>query len=101
MIQVVLRDNGMWVAGHSGYGAKGEDVVCAAVSILVEAAAAELEEQGRLVLCCFGDGMCSLTAGEDCETLDVARKGLLLLARYYGDYVSIRDVRKRRKQDAR
>lgn len=101
MIQVVLRDNAMWAYGHSGYGPKGQDVICAAVSILMEAAAAELEQQGRLTLCCFGTGMCSLAAEEDCETLDVARQGLLLLARYYGDYVSIRDLRKGRKYHAK
>lgn len=98
MIQVVLRDNAMWAYGHSGYGPKGQDVVCAAVSILMEAAAAELEQQGQLVLCCFVDGGCSITAERDCEALDMARQGILLLERYYGDYVSVRDLRKGRKK---
>lgn len=100
MIHIVLRDNGMWALGHSGYAPKGQDVVCAAVSILMEAAAAELEAQNRLVLSCFGEGMCTLTAAQDCEALDMARQGLFLLARHYGDYMEIRDLRKGRNDHA-
>ena len=39
MIQITLKDNAMWARGHSGYAPKGQDILCAAVSILMEATA--------------------------------------------------------------
>lgn len=101
MILITLRDNAMWACGHSGHAPKGQDTVCAAVSILMEAAAAELETQNRLVLSYFGDGLCSIAAERDCETLDMARQGFFLLARHYGNHVKIRDLRKRRTYHAK
>lgn len=76
MIQITLKDNAMWARGHSGYAPKGQDILCAAVSILMEATADALERQDKLVLSYFGDGFCSIIAAEDSELLAVAREGV-------------------------
>lgn len=96
MIQVVMKENALWVYGHGGSAPKGENIVCAAASILAEATAAALEMQGRLALSYFGDGFCALTATEDCETLEVARQGFFLLARHLGGQIKVKDLRTRR-----
>lgn len=50
MIDITLkaRDNGELssckVSGHAGYAKKGEDIVCAAVSVLVRTAVLQLQE---------------------------------------------------------
>lgn len=100
MIQVVMRENAVWAYGHSGRGPKGRDVVCAAVSMLMEATAAALEQQDRLALCYFGSGFGSIIAAEDCETLEVARQGFFLLARHCGNDVKVKDLRTRRIRHA-
>ena len=89
---------GFQVEGHSGYAPKGQDILCAAVSILMEATADALERQDKLVLSYFGDGFCSIIAAEDSELLAVAREGFLRLARHYGDYVKVKDLRTGRER---
>ena len=48
MIHVTLKDNALWARGHSGSGPRGQDILCAAVSILMEATAAALADLGLL-----------------------------------------------------
>ena len=100
MIQISMRENALWAHGHSGYGPRGQDVICAAVSILMEATAAALERQDRLLLGYFGNGFCSLITDGDSEILEVARQGVLLLEQHYGDYVKVKDLRTRRDSHA-
>lgn len=100
MIRATLRDSAVWAYGHSGYGPKGQDIVCAAVSMLMEAAAATLKAQEAPALDIRGDGFWSLMAARDSTALEVARQGLCLLARHYGDYVEVRDLRTRGKRHA-
>lgn len=71
MLHVTLKDNALWARGHSGSGPRGQDILCAAVSILMEATAAALE-----------------------------RQGVLLLEQHYGDYVKVKDLRTRRDSHA-
>lgn len=100
MIRATLRDSAVWAYGHSGYGPKGQDIICAAVIMLMEAAAATLKAQSAPVLDIRGDGFWSLMAAQDSGALEVARQGLCLLARHYGDYVEVRDLRTRRERHA-
>lgn len=100
MIHVTLKDNALWARGHSGSGPRGQDILCAAVSILTEATAAALERQDRLLLGYFGNGFCSLITDGDSEILEVARQGVLLLEQHYGDYVKVKDLRTRRDSHA-
>ena len=64
MIRATIHDRAVWAYGHSGYGAKGQDIICAAVSMLMEAAAATLKAQSAPVLDIRGDGFWSLMAAE-------------------------------------
>lgn len=96
MIEISLRENAVWAHGHSGYGPKGQDTICAAVSMLMEATAAALERQEKLMLNYFGDGFCFLIAAEDSPLLEVAGEGFLQLEKHYGDYVKVKDHRTRR-----
>lgn len=98
MIHVTLKDNALWARGHSGSGPRGQDILCAAVSILMEATAAALERQDRLLLGYFGNGF--LITEADSEILEVARQGVLLLEQHYGDYVKVKDLRTRRDSHA-
>ena len=100
MIRATIHDRAVWAYGHSGYGPKGQDIICAAVSVLMEAAAATLKTQSAPVLDIRGDGFWSLMAARDSGALEVARQGLCLLARHYGDYVEVRDLRTRRERHA-
>ena len=91
MITATFHEHAITVSGHSGYGAAGQDIVCAAASLLMEAAAAVLREAQTPIL-----GLHSGTAGGDSGALETARQGLSLLARHYADHVQIRDLRTRR-----
>ena len=46
MIRVRFEENRLTVCGHAGYAARGEDIVCAAVSALVYALIGDLQERG-------------------------------------------------------
>lgn len=91
MITVTLRPNAAWAHGHSGYAPRGQDIVCAAVSILLASAAETLRAKERLVLHHRGEGFCVLVSMEDCEALEMLRQGLRLLAESYGEYVQIKE----------
>lgn len=43
MIEVCRHSKGMSIKGHAGYAAAGQDIVCAAVSVLVQTLIASLE----------------------------------------------------------
>lgn len=44
MIVVTVNDDGFSLKGHAGYAPHGQDVVCAAVSVLVQTFCASVEE---------------------------------------------------------
>lgn len=98
MIQVTLHDSSIWAAGHSGSGPKGQDTVCAAVSILMEATAAALKASGTLTLAVRGDGFFAVSAADRSGIWTVAQQGFLLLARHCGEFVQVTDLRTRRKR---
>ena len=56
MIKAAFSDNSLWACGHSGRGPKGQDIVCAAVSILSEATAAALRARDIPAIIVRGDG---------------------------------------------
>ena len=55
MIEVMhnVRTNEITVSGHAGYADKGHDIICAAVSVLVNTLAASMEEVTRGQLDCI------------------------------------------------
>lgn len=68
------------LSGHAGAGRKGRDLVCAALSILAETAAAIPDGETRR-----GEGWQVTAAGT--EELRVLARGFRLLARDYPQYV--------------
>lgn len=49
-MQVWMGESGLWIRGHAGSAPRGEDLVCAAASMLVQTLACtvlRLEEQGE------------------------------------------------------
>ena len=94
---------GITARGHAGFGRKGQDIVCAAVSILTLTAAEEarrLYEQG-LLRCCpetvLREGFASVTVcplprfrQQVSASFRFARTGLRLLARQYPRHVRLK-----------
>jgi uncharacterized protein YsxB (DUF464 family) len=81
------------VVGHADY-ACGDDIVCAAVSALVEALAAYLEEFDTD--CCaeadLADGYAMITVAERNAAYDMAACGIAAIADRYPDYVTMRNT---------
>lgn len=100
MIKAAFGDNSLWICGHSGHSPKGQDIVCAAVSILSEATAAALKARDIPAIIVRGDGFFACAAGSGGDMMEPARQGLLLLARHYGDNVEVRDLRTGRERHA-
>ena len=80
--------------GHAGYGPKGQDIVCAAVSVLLYAYAAELMKIGggtRIID--SGETFEIYPAGDDPEQIMIAyetiMRGLMMLADEYENHVRI------------
>ena len=77
------------VIGHAGYRAQN-DVVCAAVSALVEALAVYLEEYGDADASTdMDDGYAMITVSERNAAFDMAVCGLGAIADQYPAYVSM------------
>ena len=92
------------ITGHAGFADRGEDIVCAAVSALGQAAIlgleevldlipeVDLDEDGRLI--------CRLPRHVPAERreaaqaiLETARVGITAIANDYGDYVRVEEVK--------
>lgn len=93
---------GMTLSGHAGYGKKGEDIVCAAASILAYTAAqmaAQMAAQGKLLAApqiLLEPGKCLIKAQPDSKyfyeafhTFFVVQVGYSLLATRYPENVKL------------
>ena len=89
MIRVVFTDKRMTVQGHANYGAKGQDVICAAVSALVYALIATLEETDNIRETVIRTGYATVAAKEWDRAFDVVRGGLAQIAARYPAYVQM------------
>lgn len=74
----------MRITGHAGYAKKGSDIVCAAVSALIDALAAvtdgSVRDDGETYVCAFvGFG----------EAFDMARIGFARIAAAYPKHVRV------------
>lgn len=80
------------VTGHSGSAPKGEDLICAAVTILVRTLVAMLQRRGALQSATVAEGN-ALIIGDTVATDGVWESfacGIELLAEQYPDYISIK-----------
>ncbi len=93
------------VEGHAGYAPKGQDIVCAAVSVLVQALAGALSRLDENRLFDFAvdgiadSGCAGITAVPTSQGWDrvygmfqMALTGFYLLGKAYPDYVSTGDL---------
>lgn len=92
------------IAGHAGFAEKGEDIVCAAVSALGQAAIlgleevldlvpeVEVDEDGRLH-CRLPGNVPEDRRAQAQAILETARVGIEAIASDYGDYVLVEEVR--------
>ena len=88
MIRVQFCSNSVTMEGHAGYGKKGSDIVCAAVSTLLYVQVRLLEKQDKLRTCRIEPGhvVLLLRDGADVSVLEM---GLRWLAGEYSQFVVI------------
>lgn len=88
MIRVQFCSNSVTMEGHAGYGKKGSDIVCAAVSTLLYVQVRLLEKQDKLRTCRIEPGhvVLLLRDGADVSVLEM---GLRWLAGEYPKFVEI------------
>ncbi len=81
------------VVGHAEYAA-GDDIVCAAVSAIVESLAAYIEEydSDSGAEADLADGYAMITLPERSAAFDMAACGLAAIADKYPDYVIMRNT---------
>lgn len=94
MIQVSIRENGISVTGHAEYGPHGQDIVCAAVSILTQTLIKSVEGLTKdKIEYDISPGKADIRYGnlsEKSQTLvDSFFVGVLMIADEYSDYVRI------------
>ena len=90
MIRVRFEENRLTVCGHAGYAARGEDIVCAAVSALVYALIGDLQDRGLVRELVIRPGYVMLCAGGACAAeFALVRCGLEQLQARYGEFVSV------------
>lgn len=89
MIRIIFTDRRMTVTGHAGYAEKGKDVVCAAVSALVYALIATLEETGNMRESVVRSGYATVASRESDHAFDVVRGGLAQIAARYPACVKV------------
>ena len=91
------------VDGHAGYDEKGKDIVCAGVSMMVNALAGVLEDaemRGRTAASCeSADGKAVIWADPNLGNLSEIKayfrmcvKGLQMTAEAYRGYIEIKEV---------
>lgn len=92
MIRVAIDCVCLTVSGHAGYGQAGQDIVCAAASILAYAFAQRLADIGALDSNTFSAGDCRV-CGIDCpgarQAMAFAAAGYRLLADAYPDHIQL------------
>lgn len=73
MIKIIVKDNGIEITGHASYAPSGQDIVCAAVSILAQTFVASIEKLTKDKI------MGSFTSGHyDIHFENLSEKGHLL-----------------------
>lgn len=107
MVRATLKGTTLTIQGHAGGAPRGQDLVCAAVSMLAYALAqrlTELERKGALaqppqIRLTSGDAQIAAIAKENHaaqvqEAFDLIQSGLGLLQHHYPQQVELRTERK-------
>ncbi len=90
MIRAGRLSGGVMVAGHAGLAPRGQDLVCAAVSILTETLGAVLPPEASQM----EDGFAAFHFTEPCPEAEFACSGLKLLEKAYPSCVCFQDKRR-------
>lgn len=79
------------ITGHAGFAEKGQDIVCSAISILIQTLAAHLDNVADRYECTMNEGYAYIyaTGYEAKIAAETIMAGFYLLAENYPDYVSI------------
>ncbi|NMB02265.1 MAG: ribosomal-processing cysteine protease Prp [Firmicutes bacterium] len=103
---------GFKALGHTGFADSGEDIVCAAVSILTQTAVlgigqvlgidaqVHVDETKGLLVCLLPQGLNEEQWKQSQLILKVMHVGLTATAEEYGDYVSVKEVPYRENESA-
>ena len=103
---------GFQAQGHTGFANSGEDIVCAAVSVLTQTTVlglkqvlgidsqVQIDEKKGLLVCLLPDELNAAQWGQAQILLEVLYVGLLATAEEYGDYVSVKEVPYRENESA-
>lgn len=83
MIKITITHNSIMADGHANYGEPGQDIVCAAVSTLMQT----LELRGAAVK----DKGYMLVHTNDEEALKLISEGIQLIAENYPEYVEVEE----------
>lgn len=95
---------GFKALGHSGYAEHGEDIVCAAVSVLTQTAVlgltellgieglVQIDENEGLLVCLLPPDLDEGVWEQAQLILDVLHLGLTATAKEYGNHVSVKEV---------
>ncbi len=92
MIHVVYTKNRLTLRGHADFAPRGQDIVCAAVSALIYALVAALEEKDAVREVQIRPGQVSVAGTEGCTAeFRVVRCGLAQLAARYPQCVHLEE----------
>lgn len=92
MINITIEDNAITISGHSGYAPQGSDIVCAAISSILDVFIASMTSLSRdNIKTALWSGYGRIEHGQLSETGAILRKafiiGLTGIADAYPDYV--------------
>lgn len=85
------KDMSLQASGHAGYAPKGQDIVCAAVSTLMQSLAYSVDS-GTVTCDPGGDNILRVQASQSLDTLakfELVMDGLYLLAQQYPENVRL------------
>lgn len=89
MIKVIAEKDVLFTIGHAEYAPRGQDIVCAAASALINALAAALDEEGILRHCEMEPGFSLICASRPHPAFAFVHRGLKQLAQEYPHHVLI------------
>ena len=98
MTTITINENEhrITVSGHSGYAQKGQDIVCAGISSLTWALAAQLSRESLLLIVTESDGNMEIKYAPGAEPyLDMYQTGVELIEVKYPDYVTVQGRKSR------
>lgn len=92
-IKYYKKDNEIWLrsVGHAGYAEYGRDIVCSAISTLLQTLAINLENRYENTVCNIDSGYMFIHSfGEKAEEiLDILLMGIEAVAEEYPSFVSL------------